>query len=509
MRKFFNKSIMLIVGIAIILYFLLIHIFAYNVSTFTIIIISRIMIILSIVILFCNLIQEYINNKKIDYRKIIILIIVIGIILRTLYISYTTIQERQHDMYENIGHLSYIEEIYETGKLPETNRGQFYQQPLHHIISAAWLKINTLCGVDLLKAEEGIQVLTAIYSSLIMLVAYSILKELKIKDKYKILVLLMIAIHPTFIILSGSINNDILMIMFTFLIILYLIKWNKKASYKNTIILALFTACIALTKISGTIIAIPILYVFINKFIKEYIKSGSKKQVIKNYMIRFVVFGIIALGLGLSYSIRNMVLFGQSLFYVPNPGQLLFCGDSSWWERLNIFSRELLQNTYCNSLGDCNIPAYIIKSSLFGEYSLNEVMKAYIIPKLLIIINIILIAISLLSLISVMLRYKKIGKRFRVILNIFILTFFSLMFMYCYGNVVMPYGPTMDFRYIVPTIFTGMIFIIINMMTLEKNKRNMFISIAIYVVLITFSILSIIFEVTDMNWLILRYVVNG
>ena len=40
------------------------------------------------------------------------------------------------------GHLAYIETIYQTGKLPTSNSWQFYQQPLHHIIAAGWLKIN-------------------------------------------------------------------------------------------------------------------------------------------------------------------------------------------------------------------------------------------------------------------------------------------------------------------------------------------------------------------------------
>ena len=70
------------------------------------------------------------------------IIIIIGILLRTMYIIYTPITERQHDVdYFNYeGHLSYINTIYETGKLPETNEWQYYHPPLHHFLSAVWLK---------------------------------------------------------------------------------------------------------------------------------------------------------------------------------------------------------------------------------------------------------------------------------------------------------------------------------------------------------------------------------
>ena len=93
--------------------------------------------------------MEKIEN---NYKRIAIVIIIIGIIFRLIYISYTSIEDRQHDMKGNFGHLGYIKNIYETGKLPETNRGQFYHPPLHHLISANFVKIQNLAGLDLKTA---------------------------------------------------------------------------------------------------------------------------------------------------------------------------------------------------------------------------------------------------------------------------------------------------------------------------------------------------------------------
>ena len=426
--------------------------------------------------------------KHTDNKKIIILIILVGILLRLIYVIYTPITIRQHDMEKNVGHLAYIETIYKTGKLPEKNTWQFYQQPLHHIISAIFLKILTICNVNLEIAEECLKFLTLIYSSLILIITYFILKEMNIDDVLKIFAMTIIAVHPSLIIFAGSINNDVLMTMFLFLDILFLIKWHKKASLKNTIILAICVALGALTKISSTIIAIPIIYIFITKFFEDYFcKEKIKKEVINEYLLKFIIFGIISLSLGLSFSVRNMIKFNQSIFYVPTPGKMTYCGDKNLFERINIFSKEW-SNVFCDVRNDCNIFSYVIKCSLFGEFSI-KLLKSFINEGLLIISNIILILISIGSLIKLI--YKK--ERRNIIINMLMLFYFTEVIMYLYGCFAMPYACTMDFRYIVPTIFLGMIFIVQNLKYEEKNYYK-----SVASIIVIFSILSIAFELTDM-----------
>lgn len=488
MKEILKRNKLKGLGIFTILYFIVIYIVNCNRPIEHYQTIGAIAIAFIIIITNFAIIKGYEKEKKIDYKKIILAIIIIGIVLRTVYILYTPITERQHDMEKDVGHLAYIETIYETGKLPTHNKWQFYQQPLHHIMAAGWLKINEFFGVDLQIAEEGIQILTAIYSSMIMIITYCILKEMNIKDCYKIIVMLVSAVHPTFIILAGSINNDILLVMLTFWDLLYLIKWYKKSSLKNTIILAILTALIALTKIAGTIIAVPILYVFINKFIKDYFKEKDVK-VIKKYIFQFVVFGMISLGLGLSYSIRNMLLFKQSLFYVPVPGSSLNYGDMTFLKRLNIFSSEW-KNIYCNPFKDTNMIAYLIKSSLFGEFCIEE-NSSKIISILMIIANIIIITISVVSLIKIV-KNKKEDKQ--VIVNMLIIFYITEIAMYMYGNISMPYTCTMDFRYIAPTIILGMLFIV-----MEISKESKLYYKIVNSIIILFAILSIIFELTYMS----------
>ena len=129
-----------------------------------------------------------IKKLRIHYKDIALIIMILGILTRAMYIIYTPITERQHDVYgiNDQGHLGYIYTIYQTGKLPETNSIQFYHPPLFHSIAAGWLKVNDIFSVSLDKSIEGIQIITAIFSSLIMLVAYRIVEEIEIKNIYKI-----------------------------------------------------------------------------------------------------------------------------------------------------------------------------------------------------------------------------------------------------------------------------------------------------------------------------------
>ena len=102
---------------------------------------------------------------------------------------------------------------------------------------------------------------------------------------------------------------------------------------------------------------------------------------------------------------------------------------------------------------------------------------------------------------SIICRYEKIEKQFKLYLNVFLLMFIIQMAMYLISNLTMPYGCTMDFRYIVPTIFTGMMFIIINMLSYKKDKNSILKSKIIYMSVTIFSLLSIIFEVFYMEFL--------
>ena len=477
-----SKKEIFIYYISIVLFFVLIYIIEPLIENYI-----RSITVGSIMLIIGGFyVAKRIKKLKINYKNIILIIMIVGILTRAMYIIYTPITERQHDVYgiNDQGHLGYIYTIYQTGKLPETNSIQFYHPPLFHSIAAGWLKVNDIFSVSLDKSIEGIQIITAIFSSLIMLVAYRIVEEIEIKNIYKIFIIAVMAFHPTFIILAGSINNDILMILLSFYIILYLIKWNDNPNIKNTIILAVITGCSVMTKISGAIMAVPIMYTFIKKIIEIHRTENNKILLLFG---KFMLFGIISLPLGLWHPIRNLILFNQPLGGVLLPGDGLYVGQYSTVQRfLSISFKELFGQVYCVIPDNHNVFAYIVKCSILGEFTYNNNINIYVtflkFVNLLIILAIVLCTFILIG------KYKRKDKNSFIIM-ILLITFFTNMISYYNFNVQYPYICTMDFRYIVPTIFTGIVTVC---MVLNEYIKNNIIKEIIEYTITLFCVLSFV-----------------
>lgn len=478
-----NKKEIIACYISIVLYFILIYIIEPILEN-NIKIITIVSILLVVGVFYAI---KRIKKLRINYKDIVLIIMILGILIRAMYIIYTPITERQHDVYgiNDQGHLGYIYTIYQTGKLPETNSIQFYHPPLFHSIAAGWLKVNDIFSVSLDKSIEGIQIITAIFSSLIMLVAYRIVEEIEIKNIYKIFIIAVMAFHPTFIILAGSINNDILMILLSFYIILYLIKWNDNPNIKNTIILAVITGCSVMTKISGAIMAVPIMYTFIKKIIEIY---RTEKDKLLKLFGKFLLFGVISLPLGLWHPIRNLMLFNQKIGWVLLPADGLYVGQYSFFERfLTISFKEMFGYTYCVIPGDHNIFSYIVKTSILGEFAYNNSIGIYV--ALFKIINLIIISTTAICIFILLKKIKKISNN-SFVTKILLITFFINIVSYYHFNIQYPYICTMDFRYIVPTIFTGIVTVC---MVLNEYIKNNIIKEIIEYTITLFCVLSFVF----------------
>lgn len=467
--KELNKTKKLIINICIVLFF---EIFMCILTPIISIYIKPITLLLILLVLIISTIKN--KQKKLNSTNITNIIIIIGILLRTMYIIYTPITVRQHDVdYFNYeGHLSYINTIYKTSKLPSTNSGQYYHPPLHHIISATFLHANDLLlNLPFEEAVEGLQIITLLFSSLTLFIISQILSRIKIKDKYKHLVNIFFAINPTMIILSGSINNDCLEYFFQFTILLYLLKYYEKPSIKNSLILGILTGLCMLTKFNGIIMLGPITLLFLYKLYKE--------KNIKETGINYSIVLLISLVLGLSYQIRNYILFG--LNSVPYPSDYLSVEEFTIFERMIIPSiTSVFDKIFCNIPGDYNIFAYIVKCSIFGEYTYNISNVFYC---LFVIINLYLIIFSTILLI------KNIKNIFKDKINLILMSnYIIIMSAFYYFNYKYPYICTMDFRYIVPTLLTGIVVLVT-----ASNEDNKLTKYLIDIPLILFIILSIIF----------------
>lgn len=402
-------------------------------------------------------------KKKFEFKlsklsKILIIIMFFSFIVRLIYIIKTPYMENQHDIEPNGNGLSYIFTIYDTGKLPDNNAGQNYHPPLHQILAAGWLKVISIFTQDFETMCESLQFLTLIYSMTLIVILYKIVEKIRMKEKYKILLMIIFAFHPMFIILSGTLNNDILCLLLVSWSILRLINWYNKPDIKNTTFLAIIIGLSVMAKTSGGIIALPTIYIFILRMVKDIKMTSKKEMMFKKYVYLFVFFGCISLPIGLWYPIRNYIEFGQPILYVMdvnNPD--LYVGDNSLISRLNPFSTEIFK-MYCDPWIDFNIPTFLVKCSLFEEYSWGT--NFGIIYTIAIILNITMILAFIISFINCLIKKEKRNIEWKI--SLAILLIFNVV-SYLAMNMKLPYGCSMNFRYLLPTIFIGAIFICFNL----------------------------------------------
>lgn len=415
---------------------------------------------------------------KNKYKIILIAIFIIAILVRTVFICKTNISELQFDfgigelnseedynnLYENFDqepnkgrHINYIMQLYTYNSLPNKIIGQFYHPPLHHFIMSTWLKIaDNVFDVSSAKFES-MQFITLIYSVIILVALYKLLDEAEIEDKNKILPMLLFAFYPLYIFLSGSLNNDELVTMFSILALLYLVKWEKNPTMSNAVIIATCIGLGLMTKTSIAVIAIPTVYVYFKK-LGEFVK-GEKS--VKGLLIQLLVFSIISITLGLWFQFRSLAN-GLDTLGIIEPYKYLSIADKSLWERFGI--SNIL------NISDVNIWSYLIYSSL----------SFYVVTREHSLIMAILAIVLAIDIIYFMLKIK--GKN-----KILLITFISWWISYFYLNLSMPYTCSMHSRYMVVPISVGIAYLGLGM----KEEKNKIVKIQVYISIILLSIMSI------------------
>ncbi len=421
------------------------------------------------------------GTKQMTAKRGVILLLAAGFLLRLCYVLYTTVGTRQHDvwsfsggdfsLFTNQRHAQYIEYIATYLKLPSvdpTNVGlsQLYHPPFHHLLAGLWLKLNTLLGIDYPAACENIQLLTLFYSCAIMVISYRTLRLLGCKKLSLFVPLTLVVFHPTFILMSGSVNNDLLSVTLALYALYATLRWAKSPTLKHILPIALGVGLSMMTKLSGGMVAPAIGLVFLWKWweaIKQQDGSGKK------LFFQFVAFGVVCVPLALWWQVKNLIVFGVPLTYVPalsqNSGQ--FVGDYTPFQRLWEIPKESLQEIFVvwknqgiqADYNEYNLLLALLKSSVFGEYTLFDSASqtgihtlGILFSKLLFYVNCGLVACSLWA--GGALLLQKRHHRSPVIWML-ALVWVVLLLSYvhfCFGY---PQTCTQNFRYAVPTLMAG------------------------------------------------------
>lgn len=405
----------------------------------------------------------YLHRKgTLTTDHIVLMLFLVAMMLRVLYVLRFGHSERQHDTgpYTNTwGHIGYIKYFYENYfQIPiydPTTVYGFYNPPLHHFLCAVFFRCISLVhwGISFESLAEAAQALTLFYSLCASLVGLKIAKAFGLKGNGYLIAAIIIILHPTLTIFSGSINNDVLCFLMILCTIYRAIKWHQDPTTKNIVIAALFMGFSMLAKANAVYVAPGLAVLFLYDFFK-------RKEWLK-YVKQYALFAIISIPIGLWWMLRCYLLFDMPLNYVPNmgteSGQYLGTGLN----RLFDFSAQQWQDPMLTK-DTTNIFVSMAKTSLFGEWGITatnwETTDApdILVPfaTILFVVALLLILLSLCAGIWALCQKGKGTGLAKACTATVYLTTMAAYLVFCFAH---PQLCTTDFRYIPITCFIGAI----------------------------------------------------
>lgn len=310
---------------------------------------------------------------------VIVLIFVIGFWLKLCYNLYTDLSERQDDLgvfkegdYNDwhAGYLLYVKDFFRIPDFDIRNRGQYYHPPFHYFVDAVFMRIYELFLPKGTHNYEAWQALSLFWAQLTTVMVYKNLKLLGIKTESRTSAALVLSAFPMFILFSASLNNDILSILLYFTGFYYGVLWFREGKYKNIVISALAVGFGMMTKLAVGVIAFPLGFLFVVKFMKDLISNKTEHRG-KRTFLQLVIFAVTAAPLGLWFQVHNLIKFGVPINYVlPATSEYQDISRFTPVQRLFDFYGFPIEDFYLN-LGsdgtqDYNIFITQVKTCLFG-----------------------------------------------------------------------------------------------------------------------------------------------
>lgn len=386
--------------------------------------------------------------------------------LHLAYTLYAPFYSFQHDLGEpggTTGHLSYIEYFVNSNfQLPQFDlreRFGYQNPPLHHLLAAIWLKAAAALTRDYGAALESLQLLPLFYTGCVTITGYKLLREFDLDGLPLLVPFAVICLHPTLVIFSGLLNNDVLCLALTMLAALYALRWYKNPSMGGILKIAVAIAMAMFTKTSGALVAPAVAFLFVARLVQS--KPAAHRQL----FAQFVAFGCVCIPLALWWHVYYSVKFGTPLFYVP-PQPLdspQYVGGYPAFQRLFGLAPCQFENLYCNwgqqpwPYYEYSIPATILKTSVFGEFSFAYNPYTRVPAPLLFYSNVAMVVVSAgAALYSLLARQTTQSRVMRLFLAVFYLGVVGSYVQFCFK---FPHSCTMNFRYIAPTFLIGCVFI--------------------------------------------------
>ncbi|MBQ3644941.1 MAG: glycosyltransferase family 39 protein [Candidatus Riflebacteria bacterium] len=388
-----------------------------------------------------------------------------------------SVVQMQHDVWSTSvvdgktvlsGHCGYIKYLQLEYRLPDCDVSKVWQYahpPLHHIFSAIWLEINEkVFNIKDFIALESLQILTLFYVLCIIISSYKIFRFFKLDGIPFYSALTITSFCPSFIMLTGSINNDALSVAFTAGTMLNALYWKKEQNVRNMVNLALCFGLGIMSKISVGMLA-PALFIL---FVSTFFKSQNKKDLGK----QFAIFLLISVPLGTWFNIRNYINYKVPFTFVHHMDSIpnfkpQYVGNINYIDRITDFSSNQFDSVFVqnvqlgSSRNDYNPILTLLKCALFDEYINDVTFELFpIVDKVCVCFYITFIIITILSVFSMFystIQYLK--QKIYIDEIIFMLVYFITLMLCIYKHSYdIPYVAAMNFRYITPTIIITQLF---------------------------------------------------
>ncbi len=432
----------------------------------------------------CTIVISYMGiTKRLECRHIVIMLLIFGYALRIGYTLASPAFAHQHDVFTAWfdGHEAYAWTIFETGALPTHNEYQMYHPPLNAMTQAGFMHLmKGLSAVfpdlidgfaygrpEYLDAERyylytSCQILSVTWSFITAVLLLKILKTFSFSDKVYTVLTAIVILYPRNIQFATMLNNDVIAYMLATAALFFALRWWKSKSLAYILPCGLAVGLGMMAKLSAATVCIPIAGIFIYEFICTLRKKEGSLSIME-MVLQYGLFLAICAPIGLWFQVYAYARFAQPLGHVfSNLNQNLYTGDKSFFERF-VFTFDLseyLGSLYCRSFDNYNLFNFSLRSSIFGEhsYSRGHIFGAFALLFAYMVAFLLAAGLVYCIVIWVKDRKKPLSAwknnppiSFKELLFVFLLVQ-SQVLSEMYFYIKMPYGCTMDFRYIMPLI---------------------------------------------------------
>ena len=403
----------------------------------------------------------YSKWKKSDSeRKTIYVMLLISIILRLCYVILTSGKSFSGQDFET------FTDVQTNLTLPETF------QPLYYIGAAAIYNLSALLRFTQPFALDIVRIVTEYMGIVAAIAVYYILCELEVNDTAVYLGTSIIAFHPGLIMLGGDISPLMPMFAVMCLAILFLTRWNNFTDGFDFVFMSVCFGIATMINMSA-IIFLPVIATLVIINLIRVIKRKSAVNTLSSFVQTICGVGAWAV-LSFAYPLRNMLegkdtglmkLFGNQGGSVDIQTRFLSFDLN---ELLEVFTQPKDQNAWI----------YLVKSSLFGHLTQNDVAVEFSVLQIFACIAFAVAAISGLTIFGNMIARADSKKK----VNIWTLIAMCgcAIGYYLLQNLGSDSAEAMDFRVVPLILVLGVSMLCCGIKVLSMKKKLSFVSQILY-----------------------------